>query len=77
MQPFAEIGQLLGSVRYDALPDREDILAELRRILAQFAAIETVTGRFEMGVDRTDTTATFKQDIPYIPPKEKAEDNPI
>lgn len=76
MQPFAEIGQLLGGVRYDSLIDREDILTELRRILAQFAALETVTGRFESGVERTDTSATFTQDIPFILPKEKEEEPP-
>ncbi len=72
MQPFAEIGQLLGGARYESLIDREEILGELRRILAQFAALETVTGRFEAGAERTDTAATFSQDIPFRLPEERS-----
>jgi hypothetical protein len=42
MQPFAEIGQMLGQDRFAAFMDREDILATLRRILATFNALDVV-----------------------------------
>lgn len=70
MQPFAEIGQMLAAPRYEALPDREEIIANLRRILAQFAALETVTGRIEIQGEGTDTASTFHEDLPFTrPPK--------
>jgi hypothetical protein len=65
MQPFAEIGQLLGSERYNALQDREDILSELRRILAQFSALEMVSTRMEVAEPGTDTAATYREDLPF------------
>jgi len=67
MQPFAEIGQLLAEERYTSLPDRDLILSDLKRILAQFAAIEGVTSRIPSGEEGTDTSASYHEDMPYIP----------
>jgi hypothetical protein len=74
MQPFAEIGQMLAAPRYNALKDREEIIAVLRRILAQFAAIENVTGRLEITGEGTDTKASFREDLPFTIPRAKTED---
>ena len=66
MQPFAEIGLMLESDRYRSLPGREEILAGLRRILSQFSVFGGVTARLEEeGEVVTDTTASFKEDLPY------------
>lgn len=65
MQPFAEIGELLGSDRYTTLSDREEILSELRRILAQFSTLEMVATRREIAEPGTDTRATYKEDLPF------------
>jgi hypothetical protein len=71
MQPFAEIGQMLGDSRYNALPDRDEILAQLRKVLAQFAAIENVSGRLEITGAGTDTKASFREDLPFAGERKK------
>lgn len=68
MQPFAEVGQMLAAPRYNALPDRDEIISHLRRILSQFAALETVTGHLEVPSEGTDTTASFREDLPFTAP---------
>ena len=65
MQPFAEIGQMLGESRYETLPDRDEVLAQLRRVLAQFAAIENVSGHLEISGAGTDTKSSFHEDLPF------------
>ena len=72
MQPFAEVGQMLGDAKYQALPDREEILAQLRRILTQFAALDAVPGHMEISGAGTDTKSSFHEDLPFTrkPPKE-------
>jgi hypothetical protein len=42
MQPFAEVGTLFTEEQYQQVPDREEILAELRRHLAEFSTLELV-----------------------------------
>ncbi len=42
MQPFAEIGQLIGDERFLVFPARDEILVELKRILSQFNALDLV-----------------------------------
>lgn len=42
MQPFAEIGEVLGSPEYANILDRDAILKELKRLLAEFQALEVV-----------------------------------
>ena len=73
MQPFAEIGQMLGDPRYSSLPDRDEILAQLRRALSQFAAIENVSGRLEITGAGTDTKASFREDLPFSGARKKPE----
>ncbi len=77
MQPFAEIGQMLAAPRYNALADRDEIIATLRRILAQFAALETVTGRLEISGEGTDTKASFREDLPFTIPRKQTEEPPL
>jgi len=67
MQPFAEIGQLLAGEQYAALPERDLILSDLKRILSQFAALEGVTSRISSSEEGTDTSASYHEDIPYMP----------
>ena len=69
MQPFAEIGQMLANSRYSNFPDRDAIVADLRRILAQFAALEGVTSRLDVGGGDTDTRASFHEDLPFTTPR--------
>jgi hypothetical protein len=64
MQPFAEIGNMLAAKKYDTLPDRDTILAELKRLLAQFAALETVSTHLE-NLSESDTAASYKEDLPF------------
>jgi len=67
MQPFAEIGQMLAGDDYTALPDREVLLSDLKRILSQFAALESVTSRIASSDEGTDTSASYHEDMPYMP----------
>jgi hypothetical protein len=55
MQPFAEIAQMIGSDGFKSFPDREAILAELKRILTEFNALDLVMA---------------KAQAPYSPPNE-------
>jgi len=67
MQPFAEVGQFLGSDAMQNVLDREAILREIRRILTEFQSLEMVMQNIEevVGVSE-DTTSTFSEDHPYI-----------
>jgi hypothetical protein len=67
MQPIAEIGQLIADERYVQMPDREDIVAELRRILSQFAILETIRAEMQMSGEGTDTKASYHEDKPFLP----------
>jgi hypothetical protein len=66
MQPFAEVGQLIADEKYAQMPDRDDIIAELRRLLSQFAALESVRAQMDIGVEGTDTKASYKEDKPFL-----------
>jgi hypothetical protein len=66
MQPFAEVGQLIAEEKYAQVPDRDDIIAELRRLLAQFAALEGVRAQMDIGVEGTDTKSSYKEDKPFL-----------
>lgn len=72
MQPFAEIATFLTHPSFTALPGKEELMSDLKRILSQFAVLETISGR--MGeTHATDTAATYQQDIPYIKQKQQEE----
>lgn len=65
MQPFAEIANYLAHPSFLSLMGREELISDLKRILSQFAILETISGR--MGeVEQTDTSASYKEDIPYL-----------
>jgi hypothetical protein len=66
MQPFAEVGQLIADEKYAEMPDRDAIIAELRRLLSQFAALEGVRAQMDIGVEGTDTKASYKEDKPFL-----------
>jgi hypothetical protein len=72
MQPFAEVGNMLADARYLNMPDRDDILSELRRLLSQFSALEMVTTRLDITA-KTDTSATYHEDLPFTKPSSKKE----
>lgn len=65
MQPFAEIGQLMGDPLYASLPERDEILMELKRILTQFAALEMVSTHVDTGEQGTDTKSSYREDLPF------------
>ncbi len=67
MQPFAEVGQFLGSDAMQNALDREIIVREIRRILTEFQSLEMVMQNIEevVGVSE-DTSSTFSQDHPYM-----------
>ena len=48
MQPFAEIGQMMGDAQFQEFPDRDAILQELRRILNQFSALDLIKQKIEL-----------------------------
>jgi hypothetical protein len=67
MQPFAEIGEFIGSDQMKSFPDREIILNEIRRILNEFQSLQIVTQNIETIAPAVaeDSTASFKEDMPY------------
>ena len=68
MQPFAEVGQLLGQDYMKTAPDREEVLKEIRRVFAEFQSLQLVTQSLEeFAEEAKDTTSTFSQDVPYMP----------
>jgi hypothetical protein len=68
MQPFAEVGQFLGNDALKAIHDREEILQEIRRILAQFQSLAHIVQNLEevTGISE-DSSSTYRQDMPYMP----------
>ena len=50
MQPFAEIGELLGQAHCDVLIDREEILTALKRILTAFNALDLIMQKKKQSV---------------------------
>lgn len=59
MQPFAEIGQMIGQSAFQIFPDREEILRELKRILLQFNALDLVMAKVQPG-------ATIVEPVPQL-----------
>lgn len=69
MQPFAEIASFLTHPSFAQLAGKEELISDLKRILAQFAILETISERIGE-THPTDTAATYQQDIPYIQQKQ-------
>lgn len=66
MQPFAEIAQFLGQAEGEGIPERQEVLKEIRRILASFQSLELVIQNLEpVTTMPEDTTSTYSQDLPY------------
>jgi len=51
MQPFAEIASYVVDEQYKAVPRRDEILAELKRMLQQFTALESVLQKSASSID--------------------------
>ena len=68
MQPFAEVGQFLGNEALKDIHDRQEILQEIRRILAQFQSLAHIVQNLEevTGISE-DSSSTYRQDMPYMP----------
>ena len=67
MQPFAEIATFLTHPSFSTLVGREEIVSDLKRILSQFAVLETISERLGE-THPTDTASTYQQEIPYLKP---------
>ncbi len=65
MQPFAEVANYLADPRFEKIPDREALLSQLKQHLSQFAILETLSHRFDIQGIRTDTEATYREDLPF------------
>ncbi len=65
MQPFAEVGQYLGDEKFQKLPDRDVLMAQLKQALSQFAILETLSERLDIQGAKTDTAASYKEDLPF------------
>lgn len=72
MQPFAEIASFLTHPSFSQLIGREELVADLKRILSQFAVLETISERIGE-THLTDTSATYQQDIPYMKQEKEEE----
>ena len=65
MQPFAEIGEFLSQESFLALNGRDTLMSDLKRILSQFAVLETISERMgETG--QTDTSSSYHEDLPFL-----------
>lgn len=67
MQPFAEIGEFIGSDKMQAFPNRDDVIKEIRRILTEFQALQVVTKNVETMAPHIaeDSSSSYQQDMPY------------
>ncbi|MCE5295365.1 MAG: hypothetical protein LLF94_12250 [Chlamydiales bacterium] len=69
MQPFAEIGEFIGSDQMKAFPDRDEVLKQIRRVLTEFQALQVVTKNVETIAPHVaeDSTSSYQQDLPFTP----------
>lgn len=68
MQPFAEVGEFMGTKQALTCPDRDEIFNALRRSLAQFQTLQMVSSNMEEILSGAqDTSSTFQDDIPFRP----------
>ena len=69
MQPFAEIGEFIGSDQMRAFPDRDEVLKQIRRVLTEFQALQVVTKNVETIAPHVaeDSTSSYQQDLPFTP----------
>ena len=73
LQPFAEIGQLLGETETQNLLDREEILSEIRRVFTQFQMLEQVVQNLDVGGAEPvqDSSSSYHEDMPYLKPTDE------
>lgn len=65
MQPFAEVGEFLSQPSFLSLNGREELVSDLKRVLSQFAVLETISERMgETG--QTDTSSSYQEDLPFL-----------
>ncbi len=67
MQPFAEIGQFIGSDDMRSFPDREEVIKEIRRILTEFQSLQVISKNIEtMGPALgEDSSSSYHEDLPF------------
>ena len=65
MQPFAEIGQFIGSTEMSSFPDRDEVIKAIRRVLTEFQALQVVTKNVETMASAEDSTSSYSQDTTY------------
>lgn len=67
MQPFAEIGEFIGSDKMQAFPNRDEVIKEIRRVLTEFQALQVVTKNVETMAPHVaeDSSSSYQQDMPY------------
>lgn len=67
MQPFAEIGEFIGSDKMQAFPNRDEVIKEIRRVLTEFQALQVVTKNVETIAPHVaeDSSSSYQQDMPY------------
>lgn len=71
MQPFTEVALVLERDRYRSWPGREEVVADLRRILSHFSVMEAGTAPLTETSEATDTRASFKEDVPFSSQRHK------
>lgn len=67
MQPFAEIGEFIGSDQMRSFPDRDEVIKEIRRVLTEFQALQVVTKNVETIAPHVaeDSSSSYQQDKPF------------
>ncbi|MBS0655820.1 MAG: hypothetical protein JSR46_08590 [Verrucomicrobia bacterium] len=67
IQPFAEIGEFMGTKQALTCPDRDEIFNALRRVFVQFQSLQMVTSNMEEVITSAqDTSSSFQEDLPFI-----------
>ncbi len=67
LHPLARISQMLEYHRYRSFPGREEVEADLRRIVAHFLVLEGVSGRLVEGAGAMDSETSFNEGSPFKP----------
>ncbi|MBS0634845.1 MAG: hypothetical protein JSR37_05225 [Verrucomicrobia bacterium] len=65
MQPFAEIGEFIGSDQMKTFPDRDEVIKQIRRVLTEFQALQVVTKNVETMAPHVgeDSASSYQEDM--------------
>ena len=64
IQPLVGVHRMLGHHRYLSFLGREEVLAEIQRMLTHYVPMEGVFPHFGFGEDREDTASSFHEGLP-------------